>query len=274
MTEDYLEDIADAIRGKLSSSDTYTPGQMAGAIESIPSGGITPTGTINITENGSVDVTQYATANVNVSGGGDDSFSLKNYIESSGTQYIDTGYIAKDNSRFDVVYNTNASQPVFPTLFGVRDNDSGATAGRCTFFVKHGNFGSGSYAWGTADASMGLPALMYLSAKKQRCVFTKGSLLVQQADGNALTFDFSSPYSASNTLSVYIFTLNQGGYDFDLSTHFYGKLYRFRIYEGETLVHEFLPWLDGNNVACLKDTVTGDLKYNAGTGTFTYGTDA
>ena len=70
MTEDYLEDIADAIRGKLSSSDTYTPGQMAGAIENIPTGGITPTGTINITENGSVDVTQYATANVNVSGGG------------------------------------------------------------------------------------------------------------------------------------------------------------------------------------------------------------
>lgn len=69
VTEDYLEDIADAIRGKLSSSDTYTPGQMAGAIESIPTGGITPTGTINITENGTVDVTQYATANVNVSGG-------------------------------------------------------------------------------------------------------------------------------------------------------------------------------------------------------------
>ena len=76
VTEDYLEDIADAIRGKLSSSDTYTPGQMAGAIESIPTGGITPTGTINITENGSVDVTQYATANVNVSGGGGDTYAF------------------------------------------------------------------------------------------------------------------------------------------------------------------------------------------------------
>ena len=68
VTEDYLEDIADAIRGKLSVQTQYKPGQMAAAIESIPTG-VTPTGTINITENGDFDVTNYATASVDVSGG-------------------------------------------------------------------------------------------------------------------------------------------------------------------------------------------------------------
>lgn len=66
VTESHLEDIGDAIRGKLGTSQGYTPGQMAAAIESIPTGGITPTGTKNITQNGQTDVTQYATADVNV----------------------------------------------------------------------------------------------------------------------------------------------------------------------------------------------------------------
>lgn len=39
ITEQYLEDIADAIRSKSSSSTTYTPSQMAAAILAIPTGG-------------------------------------------------------------------------------------------------------------------------------------------------------------------------------------------------------------------------------------------
>lgn len=42
ITEDYLTDIADAIRAKNGSSDTYTPPQMAAAIAAIPTGGGAP----------------------------------------------------------------------------------------------------------------------------------------------------------------------------------------------------------------------------------------
>lgn len=53
VTEDYLGDIADAIRAKNGGSDTYTPGQMAGAIATLPDAPVLVAKTI--TANGEYD---------------------------------------------------------------------------------------------------------------------------------------------------------------------------------------------------------------------------
>lgn len=62
--------IANAIRQKNGSNTLYRISDMAQAILDIPSGGFTPTGEIEITENGTFDVAQFASALVNVEGGG------------------------------------------------------------------------------------------------------------------------------------------------------------------------------------------------------------
>lgn len=64
ITKKTLEDAADAIRTKLGTSDPVAPEDFDDAIDSIPTG-TTPTGTIQITQNGTVDVTNYASAEVN-----------------------------------------------------------------------------------------------------------------------------------------------------------------------------------------------------------------
>ena len=66
-TDSELEAVADAIRAKGATSALLVyPNGFVSAINAIPTG-ITPAGTISITSNGSTDVTNYATASVNVS---------------------------------------------------------------------------------------------------------------------------------------------------------------------------------------------------------------
>lgn len=97
ITESYLEDIADSIRAKNGTENTYKPSEMAGAIDAIS--GITPTGTkeISITENGTTteDVSDYASAEINVNvSASSPTLQTKTVTPSESTQNVsaDNGY--------------------------------------------------------------------------------------------------------------------------------------------------------------------------------------
>jgi hypothetical protein len=102
-----LDVLANAISNKSGEPLKLTLDEMVEAVDGIDTGGITPTGNINITQAGVTDVTNYATATVPSAG------EITNYVyigglayvlnEDAGTIYIDktaerTGQICADNS--------------------------------------------------------------------------------------------------------------------------------------------------------------------------------
>lgn len=244
---------------------------------------------LSVTENGTYTppsgVDGYAPVTVNVSGGGiDDWASLTNYIESSGTQYIDTGYtLPADQSgvRFEVVCNFSQVGK-WPTIYGVRDAASKYGA---TLWVRdRGTSNMVALAWcgNTINTYVGCYATSSSpssASNSQPPYGVKVKIEVNQASAvfstqqyrNHLVVQNGSIGNATTQFSLYLFNFNQANAPF-ADGYCTMKLYRFRIYHGDTLAHEFIPWQE-NGVACLKDTVTSEIKYNAGTGNFVYGTD-
>lgn len=93
---DSLRNIANAIRNKNGTQNTYRPAQMAEAIEEI-GGGITPTGTKQISQNGTHDVTNYESAQVNVP---------NSYSASDEGKVVESGALVNQSS---ASYNSNGT---------------------------------------------------------------------------------------------------------------------------------------------------------------------
>ena len=180
------------------------------------------------------------------------------YIQSTGTQYIDTGIIANQDTEFEADFTMlgpieQSNQAGY--LFGARqtwERDRFQLSGWRSF--AGGQFGyddSNDYDPGMVSGT--------------RCQISLKNKVFTNAAGTTTTIA-STTFSTPVSLHLFVCKETSGFAE-------YGKirLYSIKFYNNHTLVRDFVPAKDGNNVVCLYDKVSGEYFYNQGTGNFTPG---
>lgn len=184
------------------------------------------------------------------------------YLESTGTQYIDTGIFPTDSYGYEIELEQisysgeqcpigcmNPGNRFVGTYFGNRTTATTTTI---------------SKGWGSLVVMFTTKSWGANQRIVSRCNFRNDRKMVFNGNEVSDLTDYKISGTISN--SVHLFNRN-----YSSKAIFKGRLYYAKISENNTIVHDFIPVLDWNDCPCMYDKVSGELLYNQGTGEFLYG---
>lgn len=176
------------------------------------------------------------------------------YLESTGTQWIDTGLNGNLNTKIEArVYSKKLGSDSGYCIAGDFTTSTKAITMPFNFSSAglYSRFGDKAITGGIQQADG-----TYTFAIDKVGYYVDGTKI---ADLNTTT-DFTT----SGTMMLFGFTGLGRNY-------LIGKMYYCKIWDGDTLVCDFVPVLDNSGKPAMYDQVSGKLFYNQGTGEFTYG---
>ena len=174
------------------------------------------------------------------------------YIKSSGTQYIKTGFVPNQDTRivYDCYRETASAADHF---FGVRTGNT--TKNAFNFYIYNSGWRSG---YNSTTTSVNGPSTgRYLIDKDKNVTYINGETL-----GTAPYASFASGGEA------YLFAMQNVGSGIAYGAH---RLYSCQIYDNGTLIRDYIPCQTTAGEIGLWDDVNSVFYGNAGTGTFTAG---
>ena len=181
-------------------------------------------------------------------------FKEVQYLESTGTQYIDTGFAPNQDTKTELVaqYLDLSQHSIF---FGTRT--TGSTEVYTVQKVSNGKwqmgYGTQAPSFGTADTNK------HTFLKDKNKQYLDGSLV-----GDYTYETFQCPQTAG------IFGWNSVGTQIAAAPI---RVFSCKMWDNGTLIRDYIPVVDDTNTPCLYDRVSQQMYYNAGTGTFVAGPD-
>ena len=184
------------------------------------------------------------------------------YIESTGTQYIDTGIVNWNNTLEYEIKLSIEPQSGIKTYFGCYDewNTSKNNVPNISTWTNYrvaSNFRAGYSS--NSGANIGI------SNGQTGTISLKGNT-ISWSEGSSTSFDRGYDFTVSSSIFLFAQHANTGATEFAKT-----KIYRAKFWLNGELIRDFRPMLDYNNVACMFDMVTGKCFYNQGTDAFITG---
>ncbi len=183
-----------------------------------------------------------------------DGYAQVEYIESTGTQYINTGFTPNQSTRVVIDVDMAAATST-KGIFGCRS--SGSSNGFCVWQASGNKLLS---YYGTEYVEMPVTSTggRFLIEKNGAETTVNGDFYTM----NAQTFTAPGP--------IYLFTVQDAGSSFAYP-HSAGKLYSCKIFNDGALARDYIPCINTDGVVGLYDVVTSTFYANAGSGAFTAG---
>ena len=182
------------------------------------------------------------------------------YLESSGTQYIDTGIIPTGATKVRCVFsldNLNNFSPVFWSR--------GSSSTDKAFCFEGENNGQARWDYGNYGALQ--VANVLVAGQRYTVEVNSGTLSVAESTLQRT----EQTFTGAGSIILFNFCNYVNGERQMLSAACQPvRIYSFDIYSGSTLVLSLVPYRK-NGVVCMYDKVSQTYFYNAGTGTFTGG---
>ena len=181
------------------------------------------------------------------------------YIESTGTQYINTNYYVTNKTAIDVDYKFNILTQQ-QRVYGVAGNVS------FQFYINSAD----SWAYTHQDTSGNwFNTSVKADMKKHNLKFnvTSGKVLID--NGNTYNANINGSVTKTANYPLYIMVNNETGTVDCQGTE---RIYYFKIYENGVLVRDYVPVINElTGKAGLYDLVNGEFYGNSGTGDFVVG---
>ena len=197
------------------------------------------------------------------------------YLESTGTQYINTGLLSTEQSTVDVVFglsDTTQASSTNGAIFGGRNKQIQNTF--TLFYIASTNPQYFRFDYnGQADVGKGTQITIDTTSKYE-FKYENSKRTMSNITTNETVESGLIPASTFTTTPIILFAVNTNGggnpSNVMAGTYFKGRIYSYKYSDGETSI-DLIPVLDWDMKPCMYDKVSGELFYNAGTGSFVVG---